>query len=104
MQPCCEEVKGPAKQLPGNDTVVEPGSESFDIIDEAIDFFRANILFKTFELQNPADKVASSHCKASPEVYLASEILLFAFQTSAVEVMDVETTKRQNCCGRFWCT
>ena len=39
------------------DIVVDPTSESFDIIDEAIDLFRANILFKTFELQSLSQQI-----------------------------------------------
>eukprot|EP00271_Cylindrocystis_brebissonii_P018432 TRINITY_DN520_c0_g2_i1.p1 TRINITY_DN520_c0_g2~~TRINITY_DN520_c0_g2_i1.p1 ORF type:complete len:179 (+),score=39.43 TRINITY_DN520_c0_g2_i1:341-877(+) len=31
--------------------------ESFDIVDEAILYFRANVLFRTFEVKSPADKL-----------------------------------------------
>ena len=31
--------------------------ETDDIVDEAINFFRANILFKYYEVKGPADKV-----------------------------------------------
>ena len=31
--------------------------EGDDIVDEAINFFRANILFKSYEVRGPADKV-----------------------------------------------
>ena len=51
------QVKGPAPQLEGDALQVEPGDAREDIIDEAISYFRLNILFKTFEIQTPADKV-----------------------------------------------
>ncbi|KAA6374068.1 MAG: putative arp2 3 complex 21 kd subunit, partial [Streblomastix strix] len=33
------------------------GNEETDIVDEAIKYFRANVLFKNFELNGPADKM-----------------------------------------------
>ena len=51
-------MKGPAPQLEGHEVLqVEPGDAREDIVDEAIGYFRLNILFKTFEIQSPADKV-----------------------------------------------
>ncbi|KAG0579564.1 hypothetical protein KC19_4G107100 [Ceratodon purpureus] len=46
--PLKSHIRGPAPSA-------EPGST--DIIDEAINFFRANVLFRKFEVKGPADKL-----------------------------------------------
>jgi len=46
LLPLKTKVKGPAAPCP---------SDSVDIIDEALTFFRANVLFRNFQPQSPAD-------------------------------------------------
>lgn len=47
LAPVCREADGPA---PRNGS-----ADGKDIVDEALAFFRANILFKNFEIEGPAD-------------------------------------------------
>ncbi len=43
-------IAGPAQQLPSD-------SKESDIIDEAIMYFRANVLFKNYDINTSADKL-----------------------------------------------
>lgn len=49
--------------IPFKTKIDGPGNQSFqlrneiDIIDEAFQYFRINVLFKNYEIQGPADKV-----------------------------------------------
>eukprot|EP01095_Lingulamoeba_sp_RSL-Kostka_P014160 TRINITY_DN609_c0_g1_i1.p1 TRINITY_DN609_c0_g1~~TRINITY_DN609_c0_g1_i1.p1 ORF type:complete len:190 (-),score=60.85 TRINITY_DN609_c0_g1_i1:226-744(-) len=47
--PIKTKYKGPAQAIKNNDQV--------DIIDEALDFFRANVLFRNYDIKGPADRV-----------------------------------------------
>lgn len=48
LLPIKTKVTGPAAQCP---------PDQRDIIDEALDFFKANVLFRNFEIQGPADRL-----------------------------------------------
>lgn len=55
-------TRGPAYTLPPlpsnvSDTDVPPDNESYDCIDEIISLFRANVLFRNFEINGPADRM-----------------------------------------------
>ena len=55
-------TRGPAYTLTslpaGNsDLDIDPDSESYDILDETLTLFRANTLFRNFEIKGPADRV-----------------------------------------------
>jgi len=43
--------RGPAPPVPGNQ------QDQPDIIDEAIDFFKANVMFRNYDVEGPADRV-----------------------------------------------
>jgi len=36
---------------------IDPDSESYDVLDETLLLFRANTLFRNFEIKGPADRV-----------------------------------------------
>ena len=50
-------VRGPAIQLPPLEDGEAKADEHQDIVDEAIAYFRANVLFKSFEVKGSADRV-----------------------------------------------
>ncbi|KAL4892062.1 ARP2/3 complex 21 kDa subunit [Aspergillus ambiguus] len=55
-------TRGPAytlPPLPSNtaDIDVSPESESYDCVDEILSLFRANVLFRNFEINGPADRM-----------------------------------------------
>lgn len=54
-------TRGPAYTLPtlppGADLDVQPDNESYDCVDEIISLFRANVLFRNFEINGPADRM-----------------------------------------------
>ncbi|CEN60672.1 actin-related protein 2/3 complex subunit 3 [Aspergillus pseudodeflectus] len=54
-------TRGPAYTLPslpaGADVDVQPDSESYDCVDEILSLFRANVLFRNFEINGPADRM-----------------------------------------------
>lgn len=55
-------TRGPAYTLPSlpagtNDLDIDPDSESYDVLDETLTLFRANTLFRNFEIKGPADRV-----------------------------------------------
>lgn len=55
-------TRGPAYTLPAlpsdvPDTDVPPDNESYDCIDEILSLFRANVLFRNFEINGPADRM-----------------------------------------------
>ncbi|RAL11144.1 actin-related protein 2/3 complex subunit 3 [Aspergillus homomorphus CBS 101889] len=54
-------TRGPAYTLPplppNADTEVPPDSESYDCVDEILSLFRANVLFRNFEINGPADRM-----------------------------------------------
>ncbi|KAL4939831.1 hypothetical protein BDV06DRAFT_198024 [Aspergillus oleicola] len=55
-------TRGPAYTLPmlppGSDTIdVQPDNESYDCVDEILSLFRANVLFRNFEINGPADRM-----------------------------------------------
>ena len=73
LLPLRTKTRGPAYTLPaipaGSDPFdVDPESESYDILDEALALFRANVFFRNFEIQGPADRhliyciLFLSHC------------------------------------------
>jgi actin related protein 2/3 complex subunit 3 len=44
--------------LPNTDDLdVSPESESYDCVDEILSLFRANVLFRNFEINGPADRM-----------------------------------------------
>jgi hypothetical protein len=55
-------TRGPAYTLPAlppntADIDVAPDSESYDCVDEILSLFRANVLFRNFEINGPADRM-----------------------------------------------
>lgn len=55
-------TRGPAYTLPplpadANELDVAPDSESYDCVDEILSLFRANVLFRNFEINGPADRM-----------------------------------------------
>ncbi|PLB52168.1 ARP2/3 complex 21 kDa subunit [Aspergillus steynii IBT 23096] len=55
-------TRGPAYTLPPlppntSDADVAPDSESYDCVDEILSLFRANVLFRNFEINGPADRM-----------------------------------------------
>ncbi|KAJ5462059.1 uncharacterized protein N7458_003611 [Penicillium daleae] len=55
-------TRGPAYTLPAlppntPDVDVTPESESYDCVDEILSLFRANVLFRNFEINGPADRM-----------------------------------------------
>lgn len=55
-------TRGPAYALPPlppnvSELDVPPDSESYDCIDEILSLFRANVLFRNFEINGPADRM-----------------------------------------------
>lgn len=55
-------TRGPAYTLPAlppntPDIDVAPDSESYDCVDEILSLFRANVLFRNFEINGPADRM-----------------------------------------------
>ncbi|CAI7600415.1 unnamed protein product [Penicillium pancosmium] len=55
-------TRGPAYTLPTlppntADIDVAPDSESYDCVDEILSLFRANVLFRNFEINGPADRM-----------------------------------------------
>ncbi|KAJ5563118.1 hypothetical protein N7535_002437 [Penicillium sp. DV-2018c] len=54
-------TRGPAYTLPPlpntSDLDVSPESESYDCVDEILSLFRANVLFRNFEINGPADRM-----------------------------------------------
>ncbi|KAI0390043.1 ARP2/3 complex ARPC3 subunit [Xylariaceae sp. FL0594] len=63
LLPLRTKTRGPAYVLPPPSTPLapnespEPGSESYDILDEVLLLFRANTFFRNFEIQGPADRL-----------------------------------------------
>ena len=39
------------------DIDVQPDNESYDCVDEILSLFRANVLFRNFEINGPADRM-----------------------------------------------
>lgn len=61
LLPLRTRTRGPAYALPtlpaSSDPLdVDPESESYDILDESLSLFRANVFFRNFEIQGPADR------------------------------------------------
>lgn len=61
LLPLRTKTRGPAYQLPAlppntSPLDVDPESESYDILDESLSLFRANVFFRNFEIQGPADR------------------------------------------------
>ncbi|KAN0068934.1 Actin-related protein 2/3 complex subunit 3 [Elaphomyces granulatus] len=55
-------TRGPAYTLPAlppseSDIDIDPNSESYDCVDEILSLFRANVLFRNFEIKGPADRM-----------------------------------------------
>lgn len=55
-------TRGPAYTLPAlppntSDMDVTPENESYDCVDEILSLFRANVLFRNFEINGPADRM-----------------------------------------------
>jgi actin related protein 2/3 complex subunit 3 len=55
-------TRGPAYTLPALppntlDIDISPDSESYDCVDEILSLFRANVLFRNFEINGPADRM-----------------------------------------------
>jgi actin related protein 2/3 complex subunit 3 len=40
-----------------SDIDIDPNSESYDCVDEILSLFRANVLFRNFEIKGPADRM-----------------------------------------------
>ena len=47
----------PALPPSESDLDIDPNSESYDCIDEILSLFRANVLFRNFEIKGPADRM-----------------------------------------------
>jgi actin related protein 2/3 complex, subunit 3 len=61
LLPLRTRTRGPAYVLPAlppseSDLDIDPNSESYDCIDEILSLFRANVLFRNFEIKGPADR------------------------------------------------
>lgn len=62
LLPLRTRTRGPAYTLPPlppsitSDLDIDPDSEHYDILDETITLFRANTLFRNFEIKGPADR------------------------------------------------
>lgn len=52
--PLRDSIRGPAPNL---DTPITDGAVQEDIVDEVLRLFRANVLFKSFEVLNAADRL-----------------------------------------------
>ncbi|KAL4882244.1 actin-related protein 2/3 complex subunit 3 [Aspergillus karnatakaensis] len=55
-------TRGPAYTLPTlpagvADIDIQPDNESYDCVDEILSLFRANVLFRNFEINGPADRM-----------------------------------------------
>ncbi len=63
LLPLRTRARGPAYALPQPSPPLaagespDPDSESYDILDEVLLLFRANTLFRNFEIQGPADRL-----------------------------------------------
>jgi len=62
LLPLRTRTRGPAYVLPAlppseSDVDIDPNSESYDCIDEILSLFRANVLFRNFEVKGPADRM-----------------------------------------------
>ncbi|KAF3933479.1 hypothetical protein ABW19_dt0204822 [Dactylella cylindrospora] len=62
LLPLRTKTRGPAYTLPqlppdADELNIDPDSESYDILDEVTLLFRANTLFRNFEIKGPADRV-----------------------------------------------
>lgn len=62
LLPLRTRTRGPAYVLPSlpadtSDLNLDPAHESYDILDESLSLFRANTLFRNFEIKGPADRV-----------------------------------------------
>jgi len=62
LLPLRTKTRGPAYTLPQltadtDEIDIDPDSESYDILDETLLLFRANTLFRNFEIKGPADRV-----------------------------------------------
>lgn len=62
LLPLRTRTRGPAYVLPAlppseSDLDIDPNSESYDCIDEILSLFRANVLFRNFEIKGPADRM-----------------------------------------------
>ncbi|KAL1952464.1 hypothetical protein VTO42DRAFT_5297 [Malbranchea cinnamomea] len=61
LLPLRTRTRGPAYTLPPlppnvDATALDPNDEAYDIVDEALALFRANTLFRNFEIRGPADR------------------------------------------------
>lgn len=62
LLPLRTRTRGPAYALPplpssvASDLDIDPDSEHYDVLDETITLFRANTLFRNFEIKGPADR------------------------------------------------
>lgn len=62
LLPLRTKTRGPAYTLPAlasdiSEMDIDPDSESYDVLDETLLLFRANTLFRNFEIKGPADRV-----------------------------------------------
>lgn len=57
LLPFKSSVRGPAPPPSTSLLTVDPSR--MDIVDESIDLFRANTLFRNFEIKGPADRVST---------------------------------------------
>ncbi|KKA20357.1 ARP2/3 complex subunit Arc18 [Rasamsonia emersonii CBS 393.64] len=62
LLPLRTRTRGPAYVLPAlppgsSDVDIDPNSESYDCVDEILSLFRANVLFRNFEIKGPADRM-----------------------------------------------
>ncbi|KAI0192291.1 ARP2/3 complex ARPC3 subunit [Xylaria flabelliformis] len=62
LLPLRTRTRGPAEVLPSPNPPLPPNEspewgDSFDIVDEALQLFRANTFFRNFEIQGPADRL-----------------------------------------------
>jgi len=62
LLPLRTRTRGPAYSLPAlpqseSDIDIDPNNESYDSVDEILSLFRANVLFRNFEIKGPADRM-----------------------------------------------
>lgn len=62
LLPLRTRARGPAYTLPAlpagaSELELDPNNESYDALDEVLELFRANTLFRNFEIRGPADRL-----------------------------------------------
>ncbi|KAF8251162.1 ARP2/3 complex, 21 kDa p21-Arc subunit [Wilcoxina mikolae CBS 423.85] len=96
LPPLRTKTRGPSYTLPSlpagtNDLDIDPDSEYYDILDETLTLFRANTLFRNFEIKGPADRVLIygilwiSECLGKVKPTMSQRDAEKALQTAALD-------------------